>query len=662
MREFLVISLLTFFSFSNSTGQTISPDPYYFLSDSKLEIRWNYPDVKNVDYFTVEKNVLNVWVKISDNISPLKSYQESMDLLGIKFIPFQEIIQAYSINYNRSIERLWSKVVDSLDDLKFLNLLASNNIEYAKIMACYFKDDSCKINDRLRVFYWQDGIKKLWTELIISENGRLDPISNLNADVGRSGAELSWKALSDRNKYVTGYRLYRRLQGEDLFKLQDPYGQIALGSLALKNAGYGEKESYLERYLQIGKTYEYYLVSTNAFGLESSIGKIIEVRVGGESLEEPFNFSAKQLARAVSLSWENIEGNSTFIYRSDESSGEFELVFPLAEPLFDKDTSWLDHDIELGRTYYYFARSSDTESNLSPTTDTLEIILNDNEAPSAPRGVRLEPIKGVMQISWETNPESDILGYEIERYADVNFSIPILLNSEPQTEIQFNDTLLEKSEVLFGYVIYALDQSYNKSEGSEIAKAQLPDLNPPGSPYIIDADYISDSISLRWIAPMDTDVTSYSIYIKKQGSTTEEKMAETAKLDWKGIIKKEGAHDFWVKAEDEAGNLSEASNTIQYDLKINREIGVPSGGSVELVDEEIFLKWVKPRTGIFNGFTIYRKNLDNEVLILIDEFDINVNQYIDKRASKSTNYKYLIHCHDDDYDTGKALELNYKSQ
>ena len=175
---------------------------------------------------------------------------------------------------------------------------------------------------------------------------------------------------------------------------------------------------------------------------------------------------------------------------------------------------------------------------------------SDSSAPSAPeelQGLAVQPT--VVGLTW--NAASDdvgVTGYEI--YQDTEL---IGVSANPKFQVSGLTP-----EVSYHFSVRARDAAVNLSAASSTVAIQMPpsDTRPPATPQRPTAEILSPTIvDLTWPATTDDwGVTGYRVY--RDGQLVAEPREPSARVS--GLSPGE-SYEFTVRAQDAAGNLSEAS-------------------------------------------------------------------------------------------------------
>lgn len=140
--------------------------------------------------------------------------------------------------------------------------------------------------------------------------------------------------------------------------------------------------------------------SANRKGRASAWSNLVSLRIE-PPVQTPAAFTAASAPAGALLRWTGFDG-PVIVYRDDEVIGE------------GRNGTFADETAVLGRSYRYQlqARGENARGKISaPVSLTIE----DRFPPAAPSGLTIAAGAGTVEVSWNPNPEPDILGYTILR-------------------------------------------------------------------------------------------------------------------------------------------------------------------------------------------------------------------------------------------------------
>jgi len=410
------------------------------------------------------------------------------------------------------------------------------------------------------------------------------PSSLAYANVTQISVDLSWNASTD-NVGVTGYKIYK----------DGTYLSTVTGT------------SYTANGLSAATTYEFYVVAVDAAGNTSSQSNTVSVTTQSGGL----SYCASK-GNSVSDEWigrvqcGDIDNNSganagygDFTYLSTplykDNSASITITPAWSGTVYSEGYSvWIDYnqdgDFEdAGEQVFTNAATKDTPINGSFTVSasatngetrmrvsmkyngiptscesfsygevedyTVDIQDGgDMQAPTAPTNLASSNVTQTsVQLSWTASTDNvGVTGYDI--YKD-----GIFLVNTAGTSYTVNSLSASTS---YSFYVKAKDAAGNVSSASNtvnITTLSVPDTEAPSSPSSLTTSNItSTSLNLNWSASTDNvGVTGYYIY---QGGSN---IGTTANLSYTvSGLSPSTSYSFYVKAFDDAGNISVASNTV----------------------------------------------------------------------------------------------------
>lgn len=175
--------------------------------------------------------------------------------------------------------------------------------------------------------------------------------------------------------------------------------------------------------------------------------------------------SVKEDDGKIELSWPEEAGFSYNVYRRD---GEIYSLFPVNKELLVKPY-FVEMGLKNGQKYVYDVRKVKEQGGIQWEGAGLKVEATpkDRSAPSVPQQVKAEKKGTVVQISWITNKEGDIAGYNVYRLvAGKGRKLNEALVGKPL----FIDRGTGASRYS-SYYVTAVDTAGNESERSQEATA-----------------------------------------------------------------------------------------------------------------------------------------------------------------------------------------------
>ncbi|OLS42178.1 hypothetical protein [Bacillus sp. MRMR6] len=187
-------------------------------------------------------------------------------------------------------------------------------------------------------------VKDNQLNVAISENGRINALEivpmtspegleasekNLYPD---SSVTLSWNSVDG----ATTYNVFRK----------------SVGEIEAVKVGTTTAQEYVDRTVQLGYTYEYYVTQVNSAGIESTKSEEISVNFFDETVGTPKAPSSVAILEAsensISFKWDSVEGALLYyVYRATSEDGVYKRMG------ISDNQEFTDQSVSPTRNYYY---------------------------------------------------------------------------------------------------------------------------------------------------------------------------------------------------------------------------------------------------------------------------------------------------------------------
>lgn len=354
-----------------------------------------------------------------------------------------------------------------------------------------------------------------------------------------------------------------------------------------------------------------------------------------EAPTNPKNLKVNDVSSdSVSLSWEaatdNVGVMGYLVYRDNQ----------LIQTVTDADLAYTDNGLTEDTTYTYEVRAVDQAGNVSAASNavTARTKLASSSPPAVPLNLKVTSVTtDSVSLSWESATDSiDVIGYII--YRD-NQLIQGVIGAE---EVAYTDIGLME-DTMYTYQVRAVDQAGNISEMSNTVTAKTKpteEILPPAAPLNLRIDDVTtNSVSLSWQEAIDNvDVASYNVYRDDQLVQT---LTGTDLTYIDTGLMEATTYTYKIRAVDQAGNLSEASNAVKARTKMTMEVSRPLPPtklrSVRVTEHEVALMWDAPNESKeIMSYQVYRNN------VLVGEVAGETSLYTDKDLQENTKYSYVV--------------------
>ncbi len=623
-----------------------------FNDGTTTHIRWKGAQKVGLTGYTIYLDNNGSLEKIVETKRLVKN-KDIRKTVGAKTELFLKLAGASSADDDFSQE-LYDRLVQNNEAYMFFGAMTVFNIEMADALGEYIKiENNGRSELKIRIMAVVKGEEQLHENFQrdLSVIDKLPAPSEIITIGGDEKVNLSWKSQKSEGDLYT-YKLYRATEFLGPYINVNPLGTVNFGSIE-------DASKYTDLYLDNGVKYYYYLRYFNIFGMEGDMSEIVEATPHAVNKSRIENFKIETLHSHFVLSWDSLAIDQNFkIYRKMAGNKDFELIYPISSKMRFKRTRYLDREILEGKEYYYFI-SSENERGTA-ISDTVKAYLEDTKPPEAPKEVKgTVDTKGIVKLSWKANSESDILGYEVERFTGDSGTNNFLLTAKPLTLTSFSDNLGSKSESAYRYVIYALDNNYNRSKASEAIRLRRPDDIAPDQPIITHISFDEPLVHLRWTEAVEDDFRMYKVY--RRTGTKWMLITETNMAYWSDTVSADGLHEYRVSAVDHDNNESKYSESFSWDVRLSRIILPPTNASLIDSGDYITLKWKKSETSTVVGYLIERIDSDGKSLIIKD-LRLNGEEFVDRYIGRHSSLTYKIVAYDKDWYVSEELVIQYNRE
>ncbi|MBO8129825.1 MAG: fibronectin type III domain-containing protein [Peptococcaceae bacterium] len=264
----------------------------------------------------------------------------------------------------------------------------------------------------------------------------------------------------------------------------------------------------------------------------------------------------------VDLTWNGVSAQDLAgynVYRAAASEGPYEKA---NESLIAQGTSFTVTGLTNGTTYYFRVTAVDNNGNESASSETVTATPQDLTPPAVPTNLTAEAHDKEVVLRWPAVGDEDLAGYNVFRseqpggpFQKVNESI-------------INGCSYTVSELANGTTYYfavtAVDVRGNESGRCEAVAAAPVDDRAPGAPQGLTVSPGVYKVFLEWVTNTEPDLAGYYIYLSTDGisfaQSNPEPVAGTS-YTVTGLAHR--CYYFYIKAVDQAGNYSPASQVVE---------------------------------------------------------------------------------------------------
>ncbi|HYF69700.1 MAG TPA: hypothetical protein VD884_16260 [Ohtaekwangia sp.] len=475
----------------------------------------------------------------------------------------------------------------------------------------------------------------------VAEEKPLLKIENVEAEFGDLAVTLRWPTLLHKGEY-SAYHIQRSEDGKRFQNITDfPY--IHMSAEASREAAF-----YVDSLASNQKKYSYRIYGISPFAESGPFSNV----VSGEGKDNLFGLLVIREAKptehkTVSVQWKfpvemenQIEG--FIVSKADNPDGPFKDVD--SRKAISKEQREFTDKVTFNNTYYVLRAIDKNRKEVSRSFPYL-VQVADDTPPATPLNItgRIDK-NGVVNLNWQANSDSDLLGYRVFRSNGV-LEEPVEVTKDILLKNFFMDTV--NTQVLNKKVYYSLiavDRNYNTSDYSKPFELSRPDIIAPAAVVIQKAEMAGDSLKLQWINSVSTDVERYELSRIEH----DEKLNRVIKT-WKPGVLSEAFTDtrllpgkryaYVITVFDSAGNKSETrSREVLFEPGFRVSVtGITS--EVNRTDKKITLQWKNNEAA--TRCHIFRK-LNDGYYILYQTLEGNAETFIDKNIHISNTYSYKI--------------------
>ncbi len=639
----------------------------HFTTGESVILRWIDPDpagAEGYNLYRMEEG--SAWEQLNGELITRVTRESKIEeIAGYKTDLYLGLI---GVTSPRDLTESDYQAAFRSEDAQLLRILLLLHPEFGELMGELYRDNALDpgLRVRYRVERMSGGRGETFAESEMIQTGVADEIPSVSGLLGEGGdrsATVTWERdqADLDNGRVIAWNVYRADSPLGPFHQVNTMSLTPFDLTGDPDTESAERGSYVDKWIENGTPYYYQIRSVNPFGYESNPSETIMVVPNGGEPVRPEGVAIEMSGDHLLVSW-NVRPSGASgieIFRREEQQEEFERLF-LAPPLeHDEETaSWVDVDVEEGATYHYYLRTIGETLLRSESSDTLTRTIDDTTPPSAPTGVVAVGGPDGIDIVWKKNPESDVVGYEVERSSDAGYVNRTLLNGVMIEGTEWVDDVSTEIETTFGYVVYAIDQSFNRSKPSAMVYARMPDIVAPQQPIITRLEAHGDTVILAWTPSPDLDLRSWKIYrAVGEGSLDELRSAPREAQSMSDLPPIPGRYRYAVAAVDSSGNLSTLSRESQIELR--DEQALPGPTSFTLEEEESYLLLIWSAVPGAAGYTLVHRDPTSGRERILDELDAGITTYRDTREERRRPGIYIVRARDADWRLGAPKSLEF---
>ena len=602
-------------------------------------IRLEKPEKKVLTSSPLKPDPLEMWEKIVNENDYAAIIAQS--LYGDSFV-------VEGVESEGGILEILNKAEEIEQRFSFALFAADMNFEAAKKAGLGFEDSSVQNNER----YFYKIISAIPQEIAMVEEGNvfvdLEKIEDLPAPIdvlaigGDKNIMLTWEYEMFKSIY-TSYYVERSDDGKTFKRLSD----IPLVNLNDKPDAPAKRMYYIDTLSQNDKVYHYKIIGISPFGEEGPSSQIVSAKgqkdLGFSPHISDFKFTP---TGGALIQWEfpkegEPEISEFQLNRAPDARGPYNVV---KTGIAISDRSVVYENLSPTN---YFTITAIGKNNQKTTSLEALVQTIDSIPPTQPLGlIGIVDSLGIVNLTWDKNIESDMLGYRVFRGNLKNEEVS-QLTIDPIEENNFIDSVNIKSlnSKIF-YQVVAVDQRFNMSPYSEKLELKKPDVVPPSSPIFSGYGVENGVVTLQWQNSSSDDVAAHKLYRQDvlEGENGWKLIFETNSTstykDDKVVSGKK--YRYAIFAEDESNLTSAPSTPLTLTIK-NFEAQEYIKGLLATPDRTnmlIDLSWRKPDEEVIE-ILIY-KSKTGETPVLYRQLPSNINKLADTKVFPNNTYVYHI--------------------
>lgn len=652
-----------------SAAQTADINVRAFYADNSVFLRW-YPATYDIymkcinDGFVIERRESSSaegWSVVStvkkadfSTIMNFSNQEPNVEILGVVLYKSQYIDHMLSSTPDLTKKDVEKKIAEMekgneayLYGMTLLQTEFSTN--FAKFAALNYMDDKVRTQQSYEYRVRPANSKLNYSSSVVKvstfRNDQFSAMSQLKVEQEERRVNFKWSINDALRKDYSGYLLERSSDGKN-FKVVTEMPIVHLVSADPKTK---DVCIYTDTLPDCGKSYYYRVCGLSGFGLTGPYSNVVSAKC-----QDPFEARAIiQKMRStknteVEIEWKLYNPDnqkvSGFVVERATSAAENTANFTaISKKLSGEARSFVDKKPYKTCYYRIVTFGEDGQENEGPID---YINVNDTLPPTIPTGLKgtIDSL-GIVSLTWNKNPEEDILGYKV-----------FFANDPSHTFLPACDTFIKKtsfSDTLYlgsltndiYYKVSAIGGNYAMSDLSDAIKLLKPDTIPPAM-AVMDS-MVQDStgrVLLTWFDSPSKDLAK-TLLLRRvvpsdkcdtigswSGTSTPKQFADT--MNFKGELVY-----YRLVTSDEHDNTSRSQ---EYGLKtkyVKPHCAKDFVAKVLREEGGIELSWTRCGCDLF-GVRIYRE--DNGKQRLLYTLPPNETGYFDTKVVVGHSYKYMI--------------------
>ncbi|MBI1891188.1 MAG: fibronectin type III domain-containing protein [Burkholderiales bacterium] len=318
--------------------------------------------------------------------------------------------------------------------------------------------------------------------------------------VTNNSVALSWSAGGGTG--LSGYNVY--------------YADNSLGNFSRHNSSLVTGTSYTVTGLSSGKSYNFYLRSSNAQGQESQNSDNVSATTGTSSVGTPTGVSVTgTTVSTIALSWNTVSGASGYnVYFADVANA---TALTKSNGSLITGTTHTITGLAGGKTYYVKVRAQDANGVEGTASTEVSATTSTASAPAAPTSLAEGSGKTSTSIplTWTASSGPDLAGNNVYR-GSTSGGPYSKLNTELVGGTTYTDSGLIASTTYY-YVVRAVNTTGLESSNSNELSSTTSSSSAPAVASALKVDttkQTTDSeVPLTWTASSGPNLSGYNVYV-----------------------------------------------------------------------------------------------------------------------------------------------------
>lgn len=451
-----------------------------------------------------------------------------------------------------------------------------------------------------------------------------DAPEGLRAKAGDGAVVLTWQPNSDGD--LASYQIFRTatagLKGLAVAE-PEPLATVEAGT-----------ETYTDETAKNGTAYSYTLRAVDKAGnVSQPSAAALATPVDESAPAAPQNLDAEAAEGRITVTWSPNGESDLDTYVLYRSVGGAE---PAKAATIQAGThSYADEDVSEGSSYAYTLVAVDKAGNPSAPSKPATATLADTTAPEAPRNLVAEAGDGEVSLSWDANTESDLAEYRILRDDE---EIAVVAAG---TEAYVDGTVTNGTS--YDYHVVAVDEAANESQPSGKASAEPTDQTAPAAPTSLTATASEGKITLTWDANEEEDLNEYQVF-RSDGAATPVELTTVAAgttTYTDSDVTNGMAYTYLIKAIDNDGNESEASNTATAEPVDSTDPATPTNLKATAGDAAVSLTWDANDDEDLKAYQVFRAEGSDQATMIAEVLK-GTESFSDTEVENKVAYTYHL--------------------